>query len=476
MVVGELAYEKDVVIIGGGPGGYQAAIRAAQLGRKVTLIEKADLGGVCLHKGCIPSKLYTEAADRIRKIKAAGEYGIELSFSAFQLEKLIHEKNRKTAQLKKGVEELCKSNEIELVRGNAFFLSSDRVGIENGESYQVFRFKHCLIATGSTPVWPSGISPRSEKLLDCWSVFSMEKLPDEFIIYGSGYIALELAMSFQAFGAKASIMLDQEKEDFGFDESINRELSRILKKNRIKVYRGAKLLSAEENQSGVRIIYEAGGEINQLEGSCFLASAGFRPNTANLGLERAGVEIDSAGFIKIDQQGKTSVSHIFAAGDVVDGPLLASKAIRQGKAAAEIIAGLKTEADFRFAPAVVHTQPPIAYTGLTEQEALEAGYKIEAGTFPFSSLGYASVKGSREGMAKVIFEKETGFLLGVHMIGEGAQELIHAGVSLLEMAAREEDMLFPVYAHPSSAEALLEAVESVKARSIHLPAREKAKT
>jgi dihydrolipoamide dehydrogenase len=476
MVVGELAYEKDVVVIGGGPGGYQAAIRAAQLGRKVTLIEKGDLGGVCLHKGCIPSKLYTEAADRVRKIKAAGEFGIELSFSAFQLEKLIDEKDRKIKQLKNGVEELCKGNEIELVKGNAFFLSTDRLGIENGESYQVFRFKHCLIATGSTPVWPSEISARSEKLLDCWSVFSLEKLPDELIIYGSCYIALEMAMSFQAFGSKTSIVLDQKKEDFGFDSAVNRELGRILKKNRIKVYRGAKLLSAEENQSGVEITYEQGGEIKQLEGSCFLAAAGFRPNTVDLGLERAGVETDSAGFIKADQQGKTSASHIFAAGDVADGQPFASKAIRQGKAAAETIAGLKTEADLRFAPAVIHTQPPIAFAGLTEQEALESGYKIDTGTFPFSLLGYASVKGSREGIAKVIFEKETGFLLGVHMIGEGAQELIMAGVSLLEMAAREEDMLFPVYAHPSSAEALLEAVESLKSRSIHLPAREKAKT
>ncbi|MGD6875919.1 dihydrolipoyl dehydrogenase [Bacillus infantis] len=476
MVVGELAYEKDVVIIGGGPGGYQAAIRAAQLGRKVTLIEKAYIGGVCLHKGCIPSKLYTEAADRIRKIKAAGEYGIELSFSAFQLEKLMNEKDRKTAQLKKGVEELCKSNEIELVKGNAFFLSADRIGIENGEAYQVFRFKHCLIATGSTPKWPSEVSPRSEKLLDCWSVFSLKKLPDELIIYGSGYIALEMAMSFQAFGARTTIMLDQEKDDFGFDAAVNREIGRILKKNRIKVYRGAKLLSVEESGSGVEMNYELGGENKQLKGSCFLTAAGFRPNTANLGLDRAGVEIDTAGFIKIDQQGKTSVTHIFAAGDVAGGPPLASKAIRQGKAAAEMIAGLTTEADLRFAPVVIHTQPPIAYAGLTGQEALEAGYQIDTGTFPFSSLGYASVKGSREGMAKVIFEKETGFLLGVHMIGDGAQELIYAGVSLLEMAAREEDMLFPVYAHPSSAEALLEAVESLKARSIHLPAREKAKT
>ncbi|MFE8694989.1 dihydrolipoyl dehydrogenase [Cytobacillus sp. FJAT-53684] len=465
MVVGELAHERDLIIIGGGPGGYHAAIRAAQLGQSVTLIEKEQLGGVCLNKGCIPSKVLTNSAETFISMKKTEEIGIESDSVQFNLRKLQAYKMRTINQLREGIKALCAANKVELLAGSAFFLSEDKIGVENGEQYDVFRFKHAIIATGSSPNAPAGIKPDHHRILDSWSITSLEILPEKLLVYGNDYIALEMAFAFNAYGSEVTMVMDQN--DFSFDLSINRELKRILKKNQIKVIKSTNISSAYTD--GEAVIVSLENKEDSLIGTHLFVSSIPTPNTANIGIERIGIEKTESGFIKVNEQCQTSKPNIFAIGDVTEGPPLAVKAIKQGKTAAEAIAGIFSEADFRFLPIVAHTRPPIASAGLSEQEAIDQGYEISMGQFPLSSNGYAAILGKKEGFIKVIFDKENHALLGMHMIGSGAIELISSGVLSLEMVARDEDLLFPLYPHPSINEGLLEAAEALKNQAIHLP-------
>ncbi|MBT2688180.1 dihydrolipoyl dehydrogenase [Bacillus sp. ISL-47] len=469
MVVGELAYERDVIIIGGGPGGYHAAIRAAQLGRTVTLIERGQLGGVCLNKGCIPSKILTQAAEKAVSYQEAENWGFEAKAIHFNMKKLQEYKQKTVEQLRAGIEALCKANKVEIVEGSAFFLAEDKVGVENGEKYEVFRFKDAIIATGSTPVPPAWLQEKSERLLDTQSIANLNEIPEKLLVYGSDYIALEIGMAYQALGADVTLILDEGKAEFEFDQSICRELKRILKKKGLNVVRNVDVLELQLFEDNVSLILEAKGKTKTLSGTYLFSSASIKPNTDQLGLNRIGVEISTAGFIKVDHQCRTSRENIYAIGDVTEGPALAVKAIKQGKTAAEAIAGIASESDFRFIPVVAHTQPPIAGCGLTEEEAINLGYDIEIGQYPLSSNGYSTLIGKKDGFIKVISDKEKHVLLGFHMVGHGAVELISSGITALEMAARDEDLIFPHYPHPSMNEGLLEAVEALKKQAVHLP-------
>ncbi|MBY0120545.1 dihydrolipoyl dehydrogenase [Bacillus sp. S/N-304-OC-R1] len=467
MVVGELAYERDLIIIGGGPGGYHAAIRAAQLGQSVTLIEKDKLGGVCLNKGCIPSKVLTHSADQFASLHHMNEMGIEMNSARFNMEKLQIYKSKTIQQLREGVQSLCKANKIEILQGSAFFLSEDKIGVENDDQYEIYRFKHAIIATGSTPIAPEGINVDQERILDSWSITDLQTVPEKLVVYGHDYIALEIAMSFNAIGSE--VVLIMEQDDFMLDASVSRELKRILKKNEIKVRKNTSIVEAKYNDGQVTVILKSPTDIEEITCSHLFISCKNSPNTNDLGINRIGIETTGSGFITVNEECRTSKNHIFAIGDVTEGPNLAVKAIKQGKTAAEIIAGLRPEADIRFLPIVVHTRPQIAYAGLTEAEAINHGYSVETAQFPLSSNGYAAIQGKKEGLIKVVFDKNDHLLLGVHIIGNGAVELISTGVQSLEMAARDEDILFPLYPHPSINEGLLEAVEAIKNQAIHLP-------
>ncbi|WP_419394298.1 dihydrolipoyl dehydrogenase [Cytobacillus praedii] len=462
MVVGELAHERELIIIGGGPGGYQAAIRAAQLGQSVTLIERAEHGGVCLNRGCIPTKVFTEGANRLASIRKAGQFGIESDSIHFNLHTLQTHKEKTIHQLREGIAALCKANKVELLSGSAFFLAEDRIGVENGDQYAVYRFKHAIIATGSIPFIPKGIEIDHKRIVDTWSITKLETIPETLIVYGYDYIALEMAMAFSVFGSRVTLII--EKNDFPFDHSINREIKRVFKKNGIKILRNTAISAAFADRNRVSINLE--NEV--LTCTHLFVSTGQKPNTDNLGINRIGIEMTSSGFIQVNKQCLTSIPSIFAVGDVTEGPALAVKAIRQGKVASEAIAGISSEADFSFLPTIAHTLPPIASVGLTEQEAYEQGYQINVGQFPLSSSGIAAISGERDGFIKVIIDKESQLFLGLHMMGYGAVELITSGVFSLEMAARDEDWLFPTYPHPSINEGMLEAVESIKKQAIHI--------
>jgi dihydrolipoamide dehydrogenase len=469
MVVGELAHERNVMIIGGGPGGYHAAIRATQLGLSVTLIEKDQLGGVCLNKGCIPSKVFAHAAQKMVETKHLEELGVTLSPSPLNIGKLQNFKAKIIQQLRQGVETLCKANKIEVIKGKASFLSDDRIGVETDYAFDVYRFHYAIIATGATLVPPKNINIDHERILNAQSIYSLEKLPEHLIVYGSDYIALETAISFHAFGSTVSLILDDMKEDFDFDQSINRELHRLFKKEKIKIYKKSKIRSVESTLDAVKVAVDiAENETVTIEGSHLFVSCRTKANIEELGIDRLPIKLTEQGFIEVNEQGQTSLPHIFAIGDVTEGAALAIKAIKQGKVAAETIAGVHSEADFSFMPTIVHTIPPIASVGFTEEEARKQYKAIHIGQFPLMGNGYASIIGQKNGFVKVITDAQTDLVVGIHMIGAGAIELISSGVLGLEMVARDEDMKFPLYPHPSINEGLLEAVEALKAQAIHL--------
>jgi dihydrolipoamide dehydrogenase len=470
MVVGEITQERDLIIIGGGPGGYNAAIRAAQLGLDVTLVEKADIGGVCLNKGCIPSKVYTHSASKLDEMKNFSSLGINTEKPTMNISQLQDYKSTVVANLQKGVEALCKANKVEVLSGSASFLTEDKIGVEEGHNFDVYKFKHAIIATGSTPMAPEKITIDHKVVFNSHSIFDLEEIPEHLVVYGSDYIALEMAMSFHQFGAKVSLLLDEGKDAFDFDDSINRELQRVLKKAKIKVYKKHELLSQTISEDGVSFTLQSGkGEEVEVSGTHGFIAYKNKPNTNDLGIDRLQMTVNEDGFIVTDNQARTSLSHIFAIGDVTEGAQLAVKAIKQGKVAAEAIAGQSPEVDLTFIPTVVHTTPPIATVGLTEAEAKEQGHDVKVSQFALAGNGYATILGKKDGFAKIVSDKETDVLLGVHVIGVGAVELITSGSIALEMVAREEDMTFPLYPHPSVNEGLLEAVEALKGQAIHLP-------
>lgn len=473
MVVGEFAEKRDLVIIGGGPGGYNAAIRAAQSGLDVTLIEKENLGGVCLNDGCIPSKVFAHAAKEYASLPHLASLGISTGGVDFDFKQLLNFKDQTVSQLRKGVETLCAANKIEIIYGEANFTAENRIGVESGHRFDTYEFNHAIIAAGSTSVEPDWVSGTSGRFLSAGDIYNLKELPEKLIVYGSDYIALETAFSYRSLGADVSLILDG-KEDFPFDHAINRELKRILKKQKINVYRGFQIetATADENEAAVNIIKD--GKEKTITGSHVYAAARQYANTASIGIDRFGVVMTESGFIKTDRQMRTSLDNIFAIGDITGGSPSAVKAIKQGKTAAEVISGLNSEADLTFLPEIVHTIPPIAAVGLTEDEAKAAGYNVKTSSFSYTGNSYAMITNEKNGITKIIKDEETDLLLGFHTIGAGAIELISTAVISLEMVGREEDLNFPLYPHPSFNETILEAVEGITEKAIHMaPVEEK---
>lgn len=469
MVVGEISQQRNLIIIGGGPGGYSAAIRGAQLGLSVTLIEQADLGGVCLNKGCIPSKVFTHAATKRSETTHLQDLGIGSGDDTFNIKKLLTYKDKVIDGLRAGVESLCKDNKIEVISGKATFLGVDRIGVEKGHQFDIFEFEQVIIATGSSPMMPSGLKEKGKRTLLSHEIFGLEEIPQHLIVKGQDYVALEVASSFAALGAKVSILLD-DIPNVAFDESITKELNRLFKRRKMSVYKDVQLISTNEMDSEIAVTFQTKKNVEEtIHGSHLFVSGSRRPNVESLGLSRIGIAQTDEGYIKIDENMKSSILSIYAIGDVTEGPLLAIKAIKQGKAAIEAIAGQKPEVDLTFLPIVAHTIPPAVSVGLTEQNARDFGLDVRVSQFPLGGNGYASITGKKDGFIKVISDATTEIISGIHMIGEGAIEMSGSFVQLLEMAAKEEDVKFPLYAHPGFNEGLLEAVEGVIGQAIHLP-------
>lgn len=462
MVVGELTQERDLIILGGGPAGYTAAIRAKQLGRDVTLIERERLGGTCLNVGCIPSKVLAHAAQERTRLSHLTALGFSVD-TTHDFSQLANYRDHVVTKLRQGVEALCKANDIEYVTGSASFLSDDRIGVEHGHQFDTYRFQDVVIATGS-----HSIREESSVLLNAEQLYQLQELPDSLIIIGNDYIAIEAAMSFHALGTDVTLIAD----GFGLDMSLEKELKRTFKKQKITLVSGT-VTTITPTDTHVDVTIVKAEQEKTVQASYLFQSLPRVANTLDLGVDRLGLTLNEDATLVVDALGRTNFPHIYAIGDVTPGPQLATRAIHEAKRTAEHLGGASPDTMIPYFPTIVRSLPPIAAIGLTEQAATDAGHTVQVGQFPLTANGASSIDAG-SGFIKVVSDAKTSLILGIHMIGDGALELAGTFALALEMAAKQEDLRFPVQAHPSRNEALTEALEALVGQAIHLPPRQQA--
>lgn len=469
MVVGDLALEVDVLVIGAGPGGYVAAIRAAQLGRSVTIVDKDQLGGVCLNRGCIPSKAIISAAERFQQMKQANEMGLEINGEVnVNMPQLIKWKNGVVKKLTGGVKTLLKGNKIEIVSGEAFFSGPNTVRVSDEKTSQTYKFNDVIIATGSRPTELKSLPFDGKRILSSTELLNLEEVPERLLVVGGGYIGLELGTAFAKLGSQVTILEGTDSLLPGTEPSLTKMVTRKLKKLGVQVVTKAFVQGGEVNGDEVTVLAQVGDEEKSFTADYCLVAIGRTPNTDELGLDYAGVERDERGFIKIDQQCRTNVEHIYAIGDCAGGALLAHKASYEAKVAAEAMCGKNSAIDYLAMPYVIFSDPEIAYTGLTEQEAKNEGYDPVVSRFAFQANGRALSMDQSDGFVQVVADRNTKQLLGVQIVGPEASTLIGEAVLALEMGANAEDIALTIHAHPTLPETIMEAAEGVFGQAIHM--------
>jgi len=459
----------DVIIIGSGPGGYVAAIRAAQLGLKVACVEKrATLGGTCLNVGCIPSKallhgseLYAEAAHGEHT-----KFGIGYGEVSIDLAKLRAEKDKAVKELTSGVEFLFKKNKVTWLKGEARFVDAKTVEVA-GERHSA---PNIVIATGSEVAFPPGLQPDGDVVITSTEALDLPTVPKHLVVVGGGYIGLEMGSVWNRLGSKVTVVEFAPTITPAMDADIVAEFAKILKKQGLELRTGTKVTKIERKGKGALLTLEpaAGGEAETLEADIVLLSAGRRPNTDGLNLAATGLTLDARGRIPTNGQLATPVPGLWAIGDVIEGPMLAHKAEDEGVVVAELIAGLKRPLNHAVIPAVVYTQPEVATVGLTEAEARAKGLDVKVGKFPFMANSRAKTNRDTAGFVKVIADAETDRVVGVHMIGRMAGTMIAQAAQAMEFGASAEDIAYTCHAHPTHAEALKEAALAVSGKAIHI--------
>ncbi len=471
-------HKPDVAIIGAGPGGYVAAIRLAQLGQKVLLVEQnKTMGGVCLNRGCIPSKALIYAGSLYEKMKHAGDMGILLSNEpTIDLPKMMDWKDGIVNKLTGGVAQLLKANGVQTLTGRAEFNGPHKLSVKtpNGNIEQV-EAKSYLIATGSSPIDIPGFKRDGKVIIDSTDALSLQDVPKKLALIGGGVIGLELGILYAKLGTEVTVVEMMDQLLPGTDKDVVQVLTRSLKKRKIKVFTESKAQPVQVKGKTATLTIERpkGTEVIK-DLDKVLVAVGRKPNSQSMGLEKAGVKVDDRGFIQVDHQLRTSVRHIFAIGDVTSAPLLAHKASKEGLVAAEVIAGNTHEVlDVRAMPSAVFTDPEIATVGLTEEQAKAEGYTLRIGTFPFAASGRAMSMNKTEGLVKMIVDGNTDQILGVHMIGPEVSELIAEVTLAIEMGATAEDIALTVHAHPTLPESIMEAAESVHGKAVHIYQKEK---
>jgi dihydrolipoamide dehydrogenase len=452
----------EVAVIGAGPGGYVAAIRLAQLGKKVVLIEENKLGGTCLNYGCIPSKALINAANFFDKIKKSSDIGINAENVKIDFKKMQEWKNNIVLKLVKGVEFLCKKNDITIVKGMALFESANKLKINGTE--ECIEFENAIIATGSETVEIPGLKFDGKTVISSREALYMEDIPKNLAIIGGGYIGLEIGTAYAKLGSKVSIIELSDQILQGFDKSIMSILHKKLERLEVKIFLNSK---AEKIDGNSLIIHSKEKGKISLEADKILVAVGRKPNTTALGMENTNIKIDERGFIKVDNHLRTNEKNIFAVGDVSLGPMLAHKASYQGKLAAEIINGDKTTYENVIVPAAIFTDPEIATIGMTENEAIKHGIKIKMGKFPLSASGRAMTKNETEGFIKLITD-ENDKLLGAEIFGSEASEIISEISLAIKMNAKSEDIASTIHPHPTLSETLGEAAEATIGKAIHM--------
>lgn len=456
----------DLIVIGSGPGGYVAAIRAAQHKMKVACIEKeSTLGGTCLNVGCIPSKALLHSTEYYHRIEKEGKiHGIEAQNLRFDLGKMMERKESIVSGLVKGIGFLFKKNGIEWIQGEAALTSPTSVQV--GE--RTFEAQNILLATGSFPI-PLPFLPFDEKkVVSSTGALSLQKVPKKMIIVGAGVIGLELGSVYQRLGARVEVVELMDRVTPNFDREISKNVLHILQKQGFIFHLTAKVTKGSVGENGVRLTFTSEAGEQEIEGDVALISIGRRPFVKGLGLEKLGVAQDRGGRVIIDGNFRTSVPTIFAIGDLVDGPMLAHKASEEGVAVVDWLAGKNARVNYLAIPNVMYTWPEVAYVGLTEEEAKEAGLEIVIGKVPFKAIPRARCSGDEEGLVKIIGEKKSDRLIGLHIIGPNASEMIHQGVSALEKNSTLQEIAHMSHAHPTCSEAIKEAALAAHGQAIHI--------
>ena len=466
MVMGSLKRETEVAVIGAGPGGYVAALRAADLGKEVVLIEEREkLGGVCLLEGCIPSKTLISAAELIDAAKNADRLGLTFSGLSVDTEKLRDHSNKVIEGLTQGISGLLKRRGVEVIRGRARFETKNRLALQ-GSEISAIDFKHCIIATGSQP----NTLPIAEGL-PVWSsteALQLPKMPETLLIVGGGYIGLELGLVYAGLGSKVTVVEFLPSLLQGADDDLVRVVVKHCKKRFEAIHTESRVVDLAHDGSEFIVSVDHSGEISEHRYDQVLVAVGRRPNTMDLGLDKVGINTNPDGTIDVSDENRTSVPHIFAIGDVTSGPMLAHKASREAKVAAEVIAELPARFDNRASPAVVFTDPELAWTGLTEREAKALGIDVKVSRFPLAALGRARTLGRDDGLVKILSNPENDLVLGVGIVGPFASELIAEPTLALEMGASLEDLFVTIHPHPTMSEAIMEAAEVAAGSAVHV--------
>jgi dihydrolipoamide dehydrogenase len=470
VVVGELPREADLVVLGGGPGGYAAAFRAADLGLDTVLVEARDaLGGECLHVGCIPSKALLGMAALVHDAAEARAAGIEFAPPRVDLETLRGWTRRAIDRLAQGLAAIARARGVEIVTGHGRFDGPTSIRVSREEAPPAtLRFKHAIVATGSRPVVLPGLEP-GPRVWDSTGALALPAAPHRLLVVGGGYIGLELGTVYAALGAEVTVVELLDGLLPGLDRDLVAPLRRRVQKRFKQVLLNTKVTGLREEPSGVVVELAGDGAPPRLEVDQVLVAVGRRPATDDLGLEHTGAKRDARGFVEVNAQRRTADPRIFAIGDVAGEPMLAHKAIAEGLAAAEAIAGRPAAFEPRAVPAVVFTDPEVAWCGLTEPEARERGLDVRVTRVPWTASGRAVAMGRTDGLTKMVFEAATGRVLGVGLVGPHAGDLLAEGVLAVEMGAVAADLADTIHTHPTLSETLGEAAELFLGHPVHLP-------
>jgi dihydrolipoamide dehydrogenase len=461
--------QADVVVLGSGPAGYVCAIRLAQLGKKVTVVERGELGGVCLNVGCIPSKALIHAGSVFERAVHGSEMGIEIKGASVNMPKLIEWKSSVVKKLTGGVAQLLKANGCTVVAGDAKFTGPKAMEVKTKDGVVTLSFNTCVVATGSRPMNLPGFVVDQKEILDSTGALALQEVPKTMLCIGGGYIGLELGTFYSKVGTEVTVVEGFPNLLGMVDPDLTRVVQRKLEKRGVKILLNTSVKSCKPGKKGVDVTLapKDGKEMVQ-NFDTVLVTIGRVPNSEGMGFDKAGLKLDAKGFLTVDAQRRTNVPHIFAIGDIAGQPLLAHKGSKEGIVAAEVIAGKKTTYDVIAMPAVIFTDPEIATVGLTEAEARAKNIDVRVGTFPLAANGRALSMAEPEGLVKVIGDGKTGRLLGVHIVGVEASNLISEAALAIEMGASVEDLALTVHPHPTVPESLMEAAEAALGHAIHI--------
>ncbi len=460
----------QAVVIGGGPGGYVCAIRLSQLGLKTACIEsRGSLGGTCLNVGCIPSKSLLNLSEEFHKVKGLANKGIEVGDVKLNLDKMMKSKDKAVTVLTKGVEFLFKKNKVTYFKGYGSFKSQNEILIKDNENKEtIIQSEKTIIATGSVATSLPGIEIDEQKIVSSTGALKLEKVPNKMVVVGGGYIGLEMGSVWSRLGAEVEVVEFLDHITPGMDKEISSEFMKILKKQGIKFNMQNKVETIKKNKSGVVVsTVDKEGNKNNFESDVVLISVGRKANTEGLNLETIGVELDDRKRIKTDKSFKTNLENIYAIGDVISGPMLAHKAEDEGIAVAENIAGQSGHVNYDIIPGVVYTTPEVAAIGKTEEQLKDSKMKYKVGKFSFMANSRAKAIDDAEGFVKILADEKTDKVLGAHIIGPHAGELIAEIGVAMEFGASSEDIARTCHAHPTFSEAVKEAALSVDKRAIH---------